>query len=1303
MITLAQKRATSRSLSFPLKVSGARYRQRKHITAPSHVAHSPVTVTQTKTTNESPAVSISSAEKAKMRTYLRSRPVVMLPTPLPPRTTLALTQQHLQFFPDTPTLDKLSLMEACLAGFLDVQRAHQLFMDAIEDSKIRYQLDARVYNVFIRTYFEYAVHEEAAGHNAKNWRDRAWSFYDCMENETSHPDPNLATYAIMIRSLLKSPEMNTSEKEEKIKQIFRGVDKRSIQLSSIVNHALLEEPSDKIEVIQLLTSNSQHFGSRAVMAEKLAEVGVTETGIVDFLEGVPEVKTQQKKKFVKKEVDGVTVKTEVHETPYNLGVLRENLNQIIQGRKTLPDDVLQRQKQLEETAYDNALARFKHEAEVFRELDMGGNLNRRSLQAWMWDWHVATEPYLQQKIEEICSNPVVVKTRGAKAVQAPITDFLKLLPASKMTLIAILELTNMMAGQGYQDGIRTTRAVMTIGAAIEAEHHFQEAKKHDIPVLDFKSKADLPTYSVAGYLELHKERVKARLELEGRENWMPAWTPEVRARVGAFIVDALMEKSTVTLSKMVNDELYEEEQAAFYNTYRYEHGFKIGIIKVNDVIIEKMSQEPPRSTLHPRHLPMIARPRPWIRHNAGGYLYSNSSVMRMKECSEQNSYLKEADSRGAMELVYAGLDVLGKTAWKINKAVFDVALEAWNKGLEYPCMPGLELHQKIPTPPVDSTDLKAKADYAVALKKLAQEKGAHHSDRCSTNYKMEIARTFLGEKFYLPHNVDFRGRAYPIPPHLNHMGDDLSRGLLMFAEGKPLGKKGLRWLKIHLSNVFGYDKAPFDDRETFATEHLAEIYDSAENPLTGKQWWLKADDAWQCLATCIELRNALESPDPERYVSCFPVHQDGTCNGLQHYAALGGDVIGARQVNLDVSDRPSDVYTYVSDMAKSQVTKDAAEGNELAQQLIGKINRKLVKQTVMTTVYGVTFIGARDQIHKQLKANEEFNGIDLYPLANYLAKVTLDCIGTLFSGAKDIQIWLNNCARLISKSIPEDRVRLMLLADKDYQDLSPSERAAYAKKRLVEKKSGKEQMTTVIWTTLLGLPIVQPYRKTGRKQVMTQLQSVYITDPNQPQAVNTSKQVSAFPPNFVHSLDATHMMLTALQCDREGMTFAAVHDSYWTHAATIEDMSVAIRDAFIHLHSSNVLENLFTEFRARYADYKLPLEIFKSRSNVAAITKSNLPPEIKALIEQQARLAKEDNEEEEVDMEEESPEEPVKKTKSKKITMKDPARPRTKAELAAVEKAINEKYVNLIDVLPPLPEKGKFNIEVIKDSLYFFS
>jgi DNA-directed RNA polymerase len=36
-------------------------------------------------------------------------------------------------------------------------------------------------------------------------------------------------------------------------------------------------------------------------------------------------------------------------------------------------------------------------------------------------------------------------------------------------------------------------------------------------------------------------------------------------------------------------------------------------------------------------------------------------------------------------------------------------------------------------------------------------------------------------------------------------------------------------------------------------------------------------------------------------VSHLHIHQDGSCNGLQHYAALGRDIEGAYQVNLGVT------------------------------------------------------------------------------------------------------------------------------------------------------------------------------------------------------------------------------------------------------------------------------------------------------------------------------------------------------------------------------------------------------------------
>ena len=75
-------------------------------------------------------------------------------------------------------------------------------------------------------------------------------------------------------------------------------------------------------------------------------------------------------------------------------------------------------------------------------------------------------------------------------------------------------------------------------------------------------------------------------------------------------------------------------------------------------------------------------------------------------------------------------------------------------------------------------------------------------------FKLSIARSFSRlDKFYEPHNFDFRGRVYPVLPHLSHIGNDLARGLLLFADGKKLGCNGLKWLKIHTANLMGKDKA----------------------------------------------------------------------------------------------------------------------------------------------------------------------------------------------------------------------------------------------------------------------------------------------------------------------------------------------------------------------------------------------------------------------------------------------------------------------------------------------------------------
>jgi len=80
------------------------------------------------------------------------------------------------------------------------------------------------------------------------------------------------------------------------------------------------------------------------------------------------------------------------------------------------------------------------------------------------------------------------------------------------------------------------------------------------------------------------------------------------------------------------------------------------------------------------------------------------------------------------------------------------------------------------------------------------------------------------------------------------------------------------------------------------------------------------------------------------------------------------------------------------------------------------------------------------------------------------------------------------------------------------------------------------------------------------------------------------RQQTAFPPNFVHSLDATHMMMTAMGGYDEGITVAGVHDSFWTHAGSVDGMNRILRAKFYDLHSRPLIEELHEQFQETYKD-----------------------------------------------------------------------------------------------------------------------
>jgi DNA-directed RNA polymerase, mitochondrial len=159
----------------------------------------------------------------------------------------------------------------------------------------------------------------------------------------------------------------------------------------------------------------------------------------------------------------------------------------------------------------------------------------------------------------------------------------------------------------------------------------------------------------------------------------------------------------------------------------------------------------------------------------------------------------------------------------------------------------------------------------------------------------------------------------------------------------------------------------------------------------------------------------------------------------------------------------------------------------------------------------------------------------------------MEVIGDLFSGAKGTMNWLTTCARMIA-----------------------------------------QHGYPVAWVSPIGLPAIQPYRQKKTATLVTLLQTVSLVAVSDDLPIHKSRQVTAFPPNYIHSLDSSHMLLTALEMDRRGLTFSAVHDSFWTHPCDIDEMNGALRDVFVDLYSQPLLERLKETWEMRYPELNFP-------------------------------------------------------------------------------------------------------------------
>lgn len=610
-----------------------------------------------------------------------------------------------------------------------------------------------------------------------------------------------------------------------------------------------------------------------------------------------------------------------------------------------------------------------------------------------------------------------------------------------------------------------------------------------------------------------------------------------------------------------------------------------------------------KNLISPRWPPMLVKPRKWISLNRGGYRGDLAAHMTLVK----NRRELAGFSSDECPEVFAAVNHLQETPFRINGSIFSAfscLFRDYTANLQHEYF----------------TDLEHIGRYETLLDlpggKLAKNKSLFFRLKHWTKFLgiHDEAKYFLDEHFFFVHSCDFRGRIYPKASNLNYQSSDLQRSLLVFSEKKPLSNASARkWLKRHgancyaekMANGIGIDKSTFEEREAWVDANEAnilklgrlakedDIFDKLPAELEG--WWLEADKPWAFLAWAEDWFGYCEwvgqNNNPNDYPSCLPIEVDGSSNGYQHIAALLRSNNVAEMVNMLPLPSPKDIYTDVAEHAGSELEqyKDSTADisqicNEyfdmrsimqlkrkktdeeqkafehikkriLVASLKKKLPRKAAKKVIMTYPYSATEFTMAKKLRKERGLFKHWSDEDIEPgytkkylrreiqgssvplieycIAETLASAICDSIKSKFYEVHSILDWFKQIG-LNASSVLDD----------------------------------------IQWKSPTGFPVLQHYETQERKRITTP--GLRITIKENTGITNKQKHGNAFGPNFIHSFDAAHLMMTVNRAHKNGVTsFRMIHDSYATHAADMQKMFEILRNEFICIYEQpHILEEL---------------------------------------------------------------------------------------------------------------------------------
>lgn len=747
------------------------------------------------------------------------------------------------------------------------------------------------------------------------------------------------------------------------------------------------------------------------------------------------------------------------------------------------------------------------------------------------------------------------------------------------------------------EGIPITPMASAIGRTLEDEIRFGRIRDKEKEHFKKAIAENLNKRAGASYKKAYMQAVEASMLEQGQlEDAWGTWSPTEAVHVGIKMLEIVIQST-----QLVELKRYGAGNAAA----------DVEMVHLSDFWVKKMAQRGfSLAGIAPVYQPCVVPPKPWTGVVGGGYWAKGRRPLPLIRLGSKAAVARYEDVY--MPEVYDAVNIIQNTPWKVNKKVLEVVnmVEKLNN------TPIDDIPQMEPLKPEDyagETEEELKAWKKAAAGIYRREK-ARQSRRLSLSFIVNQANKFSQFKaIWFPYNMDWRGRVYAVPM-FNPQGNDMQKGLLTLAVGKPIGADGFKWLKVHGANCAGVDKVTFEERIKWVEDNHDNIMAAAKAPMDSIEWWGKLDSPFCFLAFCFEYAGVMHHG--LSYSCSLPIAFDGSCSGIQHFSAMLRDHIGGHAVNLTPSGKVQDIYRIVSDRIEEElkvllvngtdnemVTHEDKKTGEITERLkLGTremarqwltygMSRKVTKRSVMTLAYGSKEYGFADQVYEDIvmPAIDSGSGAmftEPSQASRFMAKMIWEAVSVTVVAAVDAMKWLQGAAKLLAAEVKD-------------------------------KKTGEilKPCLPVHWVTPDGFPVWQEYRKKDT----TRLNLMFLGSFNLQPTVNKGtkkeldkhKQESGISPNFVHSQDGSHLRKTVVHTHRKYgvMSFAVIHDSFGTIPADAEYLFRGVRETMVETYRDNdVLLDFYEQFEYQLHESqrdKLPELPKKGKLNIEDILSSD--------------------------------------------------------------------------------------------------